>query len=82
MNLYDSGQSMQFFNRVMAWLSEEPKLNLEALLNRSERENKFYAFLDRVLFGEPVNLDYFLEQSRKEKLPQWTLETNIVLKTN
>ncbi|SPN79039.1 Hypothetical protein BRZCDTV_126 [Brazilian cedratvirus IHUMI] len=73
---------MQFFNRVMAWLSEEPKLNLEALLNRSERENKFYAFLDRVLFGEPVNLDYFLEQSRKEKLPQWTLETNIVLKTN
>lgn len=82
MNLYDSGQLMQFFNRVMAWLSEEPKLNLEALLNRSERENKFYAFLDRVLFGEPVNLDYFLEQSRKEKLPQWTLETNIVLKTN
>lgn len=70
---------MQFLNRVMAWLSEEPKLNLGVLLQRSEKEQRFYAFLDRILFDEPVNLDYFLEQSRKNKLPQWTLETNIDL---
>jgi hypothetical protein len=53
---------MQFLTNLFN--TERSEFSLDGILNRSEREDRFYDFVDRLFFGQPLNLDHFLNEIR------------------
>lgn len=65
---------MQFLNSVVSFLfmddeitlGSEPDLTLDHIMSRrrSEPEESLYDVLDRVFFGEPINLQHYVNEIR------------------
>ncbi|SPN78811.1 Hypothetical protein ZAZAV_21 [Cedratvirus Zaza IHUMI] len=53
---------MQFLTNLFN--TERSEFSLDGILNRSEGEDRFYDFVDRLFFGQPLNLDHFLNEIR------------------
>nr|WIL03941.1 hypothetical protein Clen_11 [Cedratvirus lena]WIL04524.1 hypothetical protein Cduv_44 [Cedratvirus duvanny] len=61
---------MQFLNNIVSFLFDDNDFTLDHIISRitnhEERssEHSLYDVLDRVLFGEPINLDYYVNEIR------------------
>ncbi|SPN79037.1 Hypothetical protein BRZCDTV_125 [Brazilian cedratvirus IHUMI] len=58
---------MQFLNNLVSFLFLDDEISLDHIMSRrreSEVSSTVYDVLDRVLFGEPINLEHYVNEIR------------------